>query len=436
MKKLLYTSIFLFFITGSNAQSLYFPPISGNTWETTSPDSLGWCTDKIDPLFDFLKLKNTKAFIVLKDGKIVIEKYYDNFVQDSIRYWASAGKTLTGMLVGIAQQEGYLKITDKSSKYLQVGWTSMPQAKEDLITIQNQLSMTTGLDDGVPENDCTIDTCLVYKADAGTRWAYHNAPYTLLDKVIESATGKTFNTYFAQAIRNKIGMNGIWVKQDFNNIYFSTPRSMARYGLLLLNKGNWDGNSIINDLSYINDMTNSSQNINKSYGYLTWLNGKDSYMLPQSQVIFNGSLMKDAPNDLFAAEGKNGQIINVVPSQNLVIVRMGNSPGDGFGNISNFFNNDIWTYLNEIICNSTSTKDHIEESVDLTLASNLVKNQLHIINNGVDGEIEIQIYNTNGSLVYFNKNQYTIDISSLKNGTYFIKLKTKEVSKTLKFVKI
>ena len=183
-------------------------------------------------------------------------------------------------------------------------------------------------------------------------------------------------------------------------------------------------------------MTNSSQNINKSYGYLTWLNGKDSYMLPQSQVIFNGSLMKDAPNDLFAAEGKNGQIINVVPSQNLVIVRMGNSPGDGFGNISNFFNNDIWTYLNEIICNSTSTKDHIEESVDLTLASNLVKNQLHIINNGVDGEIEIQIYNTNGSLVYFNKNQYTIDISSLKNGTYFIKLKTKEVSKTLKFVKI
>ena len=211
---------------------------------------------------------------------------------------------------------------------------------------------------------------------------------------------------------------------------------MARYGLLLLNKGNWDGISTLKDTSYFHDMTNSSQNINKSYGYLTWLNGKDSYMLPQSQIVFNGSLMKDSPNDIFAAEGKNGQIINAVPSQNLVIVRMGNSPGDGFGNISNFFNNDIWTYLNEIICNSTATKDNIYRSANLSLVSNIVKNQLQINDNSGDGEIQIQIYNANGSLVYFNKNLYNIDVSSLENGIYFIKLKTKEIAKTLKFVKI
>jgi CubicO group peptidase (beta-lactamase class C family) len=96
------------------------------------------------------------------------------------------------------------------------------------------------------------------------------------------------------------------LKPDYNNVYYSTARSMARYGLLLLNKGVWNGNPVLNDSVYFKNMTNSSQNINQSYGYLTWLNGKDSYMLPQSQIVFGGSTIKDAPDDLFAALGKNG----------------------------------------------------------------------------------------------------------------------------------
>ena len=129
------------------SQQLYFPPATGTAWVTVFPASLGWCGDKIDTLYQYLGQANTKAFIVLQDGKIAIEKYFGTFTQDSLWYWASAGKTLTSFCVGIAQQENYLALSDTTSKYLGIGWTSCPGEKEEKITIRNQLTMTTGLDD-------------------------------------------------------------------------------------------------------------------------------------------------------------------------------------------------------------------------------------------------------------------------------------------------
>jgi CubicO group peptidase (beta-lactamase class C family) len=82
-------------------------------------------------------------------------------------------------MVGIAQQEGLLSIRDKSSKWLGAGWTSCPVDKENLITVRHQLTMTSGLNDGVTDPFCTDAGCLQCLADPGTRWAYHNAPYTL-----------------------------------------------------------------------------------------------------------------------------------------------------------------------------------------------------------------------------------------------------------------
>ncbi|MBK6945841.1 MAG: serine hydrolase [Flavobacteriales bacterium] len=66
---------------------------------------MGWCADQIPPLLQYLDSNNTKAFIVLKDGRIAIEHYFDTFTQDSVWYWASAGKSLTSFLVGLAQQD-------------------------------------------------------------------------------------------------------------------------------------------------------------------------------------------------------------------------------------------------------------------------------------------------------------------------------------------
>ena len=339
----------------AKAQTTYFPPNTG-TWETITPQSLGWCDANIDSLYNYLNQKNTKAFIILKDGKIVLEKYFGNFTQDSIWYWASAGKTLTAFTVGLAQQDGLLKLSDASNKYLGTGWSSLSSAREDSIKIWHHLTMTTGLNDAGSDPDCTDPNCLTYKAAAGSRWAYHNAPYTLLDQVIEGATGGNLNVYMAKKFTTNIGMKGLFVKAGYLNVYFSNARTMARFGLLLLNKGKWNGTTIMSDTGYFRQQTNSSQTINPSYGYLTWLNGKSAFMAPGSQIRFPGSLNPDAPNDMYCAWGKNGQYINVVPSQKLVLIRMGNAPGgSGAASMAVGFNNDIWKYINRLPCSSNVT---------------------------------------------------------------------------------
>lgn len=334
--------------TNPTNNSLYFPPITGTSWETITPASLNWNETELNNLYTYLQLKNTKAFIVLKNGRIVVEKYFGTFTADSNWYWASAGKTMTAMLVGIAQQEGLLNINNRTSQYLGTGWTSLPLLKENLITVKHQLTMTTGLDDGVADNDCTLPSCLTYKADAGNRWAYHNAPYTLLDKVVENASSLTYNQYFQQKIRSKIGMNGLWLQTGSNNVYYSTARSMARFGLLLLNKGKWDVTTVLSDSNYFNAQINTANNFNLSYGYLTWLNGKNSHMLPTTQFVFNGFMVPNAPADMYAALGKNDQKIYVVPSQNLVVIRMGEAANNVQLAVSSF-DNELWGKLKAII---------------------------------------------------------------------------------------
>ena len=190
MRCLLYT---LLLVTGPLGAQYYYPPVSSGQWDTVSPASLGWCVSELDTLSEFLEDTHAKGFIILHQGKIAHEEYFGAFTQDSIWYWASAGKSLTAFLVGMAQEQGLLDINDKTSDYLGVGWTSAPPAKEDLITLKEQLRMTTGLDYTVPDLDCMEDTCLLYKNDAGTYWYYHNAPYRLLQDVVANASGKTYN---------------------------------------------------------------------------------------------------------------------------------------------------------------------------------------------------------------------------------------------------
>lgn len=334
-------------ITEEIAENLYFPPLNSAKWETIPMTELKWNEVTSQALYTFLEEKNTKAFIVLKNGRIVVEWYGTDFTQDSPWYWASAGKTLTSFTTGIAQEEGFLALTDKSSDYLGEGWTSLTTEKEGLITVWNQLSMTTGMDD--TQGDCKTPDCLTYIADAGTRWSYHNAPYTLLQDVITNASNTDFPIYFNSKLRDRIGMTGQWLStNESNNVYWSTARSMARFGLLNLNDGVWDKTAILGDTRFLEGMKNTSQPLNESYGYLWWLNGKESAMIPQSQVIFETTLMPNAPEDLYAGLGKNDQKLYIVPSQNLVIVRMGEATGVATLGPSSF-DNELWELINSVI---------------------------------------------------------------------------------------
>lgn len=336
----------------SEISESYFP--ENGEWETLSPKELDITETERQQLRTFLKNSNTRAFLLLKDGKIVLEEYFGkdlvtgkDFDKNSYWYWASAGKTLTAFTVGLAQEQGYLNINQKTSDFLGEGWTSMSKQQEDKVTIWHQLTMTSGMDIEVNDPFCFEPQCLQYKADAGTRWDYHNGPYTLLDKVIESAVGGSFEDYFNTELRDKTGMDGFWRYVDNYHLYFSTARSMARFGVLMMNNGDWNGKSIMTDKNYLHDMINTSQNLNRAYGYLWWLNGKDSGMVPGVQFVFKRWITPNAPADMYAAMGKYGQQLNMVPSRNLIVVRMGESPDASETGLQ--FQDDMWAELNKII---------------------------------------------------------------------------------------
>ena len=330
-----------------SAESMYFPPLTGSNWETKSIANLGWNPSAVQPLLDYLALKNSKSFIILVNGRIVLENYFNGHTAASNWYWASAGKTLTSTMTGIAQQEGFLNIDTKVSTYIGAGWTSEPILKENLITCKNLLTMTSGIDDyvnGVYSDDVSPSS-LNYKADAGTRWAYSNV-YVKLQDAIASATGQTYTNYFNTKLRDKIGMNGAWISSGNNEVYWSSTRSMARFGLLILNKGKWESQVIVNE-NYWSAATSTSQNINLSYGYLWWLNGKTSYRLPQTQAQFMGSIIPNGANDMFMALGKNDQKIYVIPSKKMVVIRMGDA-ADNQNLALSSFDNELWSKINAL----------------------------------------------------------------------------------------
>ena len=420
-------------LTQSHAQSLYFPPLSGDQWETIRPESLGWCTDSINALYNYLDAEESKAFIILKDGKIVLEKYFDQFNKDSLWYWASAGKTLTAFLTGIAQSESKLKISDTVSKYLGTNWTSCNPDQEQKITIHNLLTMTSGLDDGVSDNHCTKQECLSYKTDPGKRWAYHNAPYTLIRDVLEQATGMNENLYIQSKLKSKTGMNGLWITSGYDNVYLSNARSMARFGLLILNKGNWNSNDLLNDPLYFEDMVHPSQSINKSYGYLWWLNGQASFMLPGLQLVFPGAYCPEAPNDMFAAIGKNGQILCVVLSQNLIVLRMGEAGGLGNDDVPIVLCNQMWLRINRLNCQPVRVIENIP--IPLNLVPNPAGDLLSITNINNLNMYKVNIYNQLGIKMPVTWQGHQLQLGSFQAGVYWLAIELEGRQHVYKFIK-
>ncbi|MGQ2982607.1 serine hydrolase domain-containing protein [Flavobacterium sp.] len=326
-------------------EAMYFPDNGTDVWETKDRGTLNWNEPAVQPLLNYLEQKHSRSFIILVNGRIVMEEYFNGHTATTPWYWASAGKTLTATLTGIAEQEGFLNVDDKVSDYLGTGWTSAPLAKENMITIRHLLTMTSGLDDA--NGDDVSPANLEYKADAGTRWAYHNVYVKLQDAVVE-ATGISWNDYFTAKIKTPLGITGTWLESGEDlSVYWSTTRSMARFGLLALNNGKWKDQQIINT-AYFSNATTTSQNINRSYGYLWWLNGKESYHMPRTQFEFNGELLPTAPADMYMALGKNDQKIYVIPSKKMVIIRMGDAADEENWALSGF-DEELWEKISAVI---------------------------------------------------------------------------------------
>lgn len=414
---------FLLFGAGLRSQSLYFPPLTGTSWDSIRPADIGYCQPRIDSLYNYLQAKDTKSFMILKDGKRVLEKYFGTYTRDSVWYWASASKSLAAFITGMAQQQGFININNKASQYLGTGWTSAPPVKEDLITVKNLLTMTSGLDD-VPPSGCTNEdtnkVCLVYKADASTRWAYHTGAYRKVQDVVSNAVGQNYNTITNNWIKTRTGMGGLWYQQ----VYYSKARDMARFGLLALNRGIWSQDTLMKDSLYFKAMVNSSQSLNQAYGYLWWLNGKSSFMTPQSQFVFSGSLIPNAPANMFCALGKNDQKIYVVPGQNLVIVRQGNTAG-GFNLAVSGFDNMLWDYINKLSC--PVSVNELESAAGISVYPNPANSHINVESTGMALN-RISVYNLYGSRISvpesITEKGISLDLSALPAGVYTMELES------------
>ncbi|MCC5918659.1 MAG: serine hydrolase [Cryomorphaceae bacterium] len=408
--------LFIFSSLFANGQSLYFPPLLSQSWDTISALDAGWCSDDFTDLFHFLDSSETRGFIVLQDGKIVIEKYFHQFNSDSAWYWASAGKSLTAFLIGMAQERGHLMESDPVTQYLGRGWTSCSPAEEGSITIGHQLTMSTGLADTVSDLNCFSDSCLHCMRPPGQHWSYHNAPYTLLRPVIEQATGQNINQFLFQNLTTQTGITGAYLWLDDISVFFSRPRSMARFGLLMQNNGYWENTGILTDTNY--NMLSPAQPMNPAYGKLWWLNGSSQFYLPTVNMPFPGKILPNAPDDVYAAVGKNAQLLNVAPTQGLVIVRMGEAPPGIGGAIGISYNNQIWAYLNDLICD---LKIEAPERPNPKIYPNPVRDEVHV--EEVQNLIHWRLYDTTGRLMKSGKESRFM-VNDVPNGLYILHIET------------
>ncbi len=390
----------------------YFPPSEG-VWETIPHDSLGWCPENTAALLEFAESTNTRALIILKDGRIALESYMNGFQQDSLWYWASAAKTVTATLAGIAQQEGYLDIQQPVSHYLGTDWTDCTPEEEAQRTVFHQLTMSSGFNPAPWFWDCTDPECFSCFTEPGTSWHYHNGVYRRLIEVIEAAASTTRNIYTTQKIKDKIGMQGFW----FDNLFISRARDMARFGLLACNDFVWNGDSILTDIAYADAMRNTALQANPAYGYLWWLNGKDHYLEPMVDQPQDGWIVPSAPADMYAGMGANDQRMYIAPSEGLVVIRMGDVAYEESMALSGF-DDELWQRIAELPCAGLSAEHSPQQDIRLSVYPNPSSGFISI--RDPEQFQGARIYTTAGKKVWAGSGRALAEQINLGAGVYII----------------
>lgn len=408
----LLTAILLLSISAELKGQGYFPATDGSEWETVDME---WCDESVDTLLSYLEARNTKSFIILVDGRIAMEEYFNEHNPDALWYWASAGKTLTATLVGAALEDEALELTDPVNQYLGEGWTSCSIEEESQRTIWHQLTMSSSFSNNPFLWDCIEPDCFQCTgAEPGTEWHYHNGVYRLLIEVVEAAIGVNRNLYTNEKIEEIIGMNGFWT----DNLYWSTARDMARFGLLALNDFNWDGNPVLTNSEYIDALTSPSQEMNLAYGYLWWLNGQESFMVPLDSNVYDGWLVPSAPEDMYAALGANDQKIYVVPSQNMVVIRQGNEAYEAAPALSGF-DGELWELISNLDCEPLNAHSMNEAPEKLIYYPNP---STGMISTDISGVTSLAIYSASGKLLKTFKNPDKSISLDLTPGFYLLQI--------------
>ncbi len=304
----------------------YFP--SEVEWESVEPAKESWDADKLQATLKYAEKAGSSGVVVLLNGRILAEGHWQP-VSPSFRYRnmthgrtsaghhiedvASCQKSVVSVLVGIAQEKKLLGLDDPVHKHLGRGWSKATRQQEARITIRHLLTMTSGLTEQ-----------LTYDAPVGTKWKYNTTAYSHTLAAICKATGKDPNEVTKEWLTDPLGMkDSKWVprgKSGANKFGFATTaRDLARFGLMVQSGGNWGKRVVLADKRYLRESLSSSQKLNRAYGYLWWVNRKRT---SRSAV----RLIPSAPRDLVGAFGTLGRRCYVVPSQRLVVTRLGDEP--------------------------------------------------------------------------------------------------------------
>jgi CubicO group peptidase (beta-lactamase class C family) len=307
-------------------------------------------------LFDYLLENNTSSFLLSEKGRVVIDREFKiqnslnpksltftsllqhGFVQNrSQEDVASIQKSLVSILIGIAQQKGLLNINNSVTSYIGK-WTQLEAEKENLITVRNLLTMTSGL-----------DATLSYLSDPGSQWFYNSRAYSYLIDVLEKSSGIQVNDLSSEWLFKELEMQETFWKERRRGI-MGFPKDSSKYGLVttakdllkfgefILNGGEVGTNHIISDIDFFDDSFSKSQDLNEAYGYLWWLNNTTSFMT-WDKDLSSGNLLPKAPEETILALGLGSRILAIIPSQEIVLVRLGSFPNDPN------FNNNLWEYI-------------------------------------------------------------------------------------------
>jgi len=315
--------------------TLYFPPATG-AWQQVSATALGWNTTKLEAAVAFAKREHSTSLVILHQGRLVAERYWtieagarfaNLLVQTlpdgrTVEDVASIQKSIVAFMTAMACERGLLDYDQPVSVYLGPGWSKATPEQESVITVRHLLTMSSGLTDS-----------LVYDAPAGTQWVYNTGAYSLLTRMLPKITGTALQPLTADWLLAPVGMReSYWVDRPWargmeaaNTMGFATTaRDLARFGLLVLAEGTWDGHSLLTDKALLHAMLRPSQAMNPNYGQLWWLNRRPTRS-PASGTA-RELPVPTAPSDLVYAWGTLGRMLYIVPSQGLVVVRLGDNP--------------------------------------------------------------------------------------------------------------
>jgi CubicO group peptidase (beta-lactamase class C family) len=355
-------------LAGGAMADLEGPPAIDRELPKQLPDTLEWpplntdgvdenrLNDLLDRAFsdtatDYTDRKNTRGVVIFHRGELIAERYADGFNANTPQNSWSMTKSATSALIGILVKDGKLNVEDPVpfSEWQQPGDLRRNVTTEDLLFMVSGLEFNEGY-----ENDPISDVnkllmnsrdltafaaSFPVTAEPGTRWAYQTASSVLLGKVLrETLTDDNEYYHFAQReLFNPIGAVDSYYQADGAGNYvggaflYATPRDWARFGLLYLNDGVVAGQRILPQgwVRYSTAATPASLQA-RAYGAQFWLNTKGS-----------NQWMPSIPEDAYAARGHYGQSVVVIPSKQLVVVRMGQT-----------FNPSAWdteTFLAELL---------------------------------------------------------------------------------------